>query len=232
MSNILSKLYKYSIYGTAFIAIIATSPNINYYGTSDWASIQLEISTEERFIPFNSSVLYRHVEDADAFNSCGWELILEFSDSWDDNTEILIWQLNAPWAQETFVNNFNDLMTSMDPDFDPTAPIILGSDAHRYIHEIMYYWDDLSYAAYEIHPDGYLSTTEYSPYYDVYSNIDFYAPCGDSHSYFLITVLGGDMQSTFDIQMIGHQSERITGSPGCGGPPDYSDVDLQVSVSE
>lgn len=109
---------KYVVYGLGLVATIATSPLYEYFGTTAFDQFSIEVSTETAHIPLQASVEFANPDDAEPFQYCGWDVVMELSEPISLGTEVVLWGLPSAWDQSSFDMAYADALSAVSDESD------------------------------------------------------------------------------------------------------------------
>ena len=91
---------KYVVYSLGLVATINLTL-YEYFGTGfDQRSVNL--TTEVVHVPIQATVEFANPAEADPFDHCGWDVVVELNESITLGTEVVLWGLNTEWDQVAF----------------------------------------------------------------------------------------------------------------------------------
>lgn len=114
---------KYIVYSLGLVATIATSPLYEYFGTTAFEQLTTGLSTDVTHIPIQATVEFADPTEAEPFQYCGWNVVVELNEPITLDTEVVLWGLNSQWDQGTFDLAYATALESQpeEPDQDDTA---------------------------------------------------------------------------------------------------------------
>lgn len=114
---------KYTVYSLGLVATIATSPLYEYFGTTAFDQLTTSLSTDVNHIPIQATVEFVNPTEAEPFQYCGWNVVIEFNEPVTLGTEVVLWGLTSPWDQGAFDLAYATALESQpdEPEEDDTA---------------------------------------------------------------------------------------------------------------
>lgn len=109
---------KYVVYGLGLVATIATSPLYEYFGTTAFDQRSVNLTTETAHVPLQASVEFANPDDAEPFQYCGWDVVVELSEPISLGTEIVLWGLPSVWDQSAFDVAYADALSAVSDEWD------------------------------------------------------------------------------------------------------------------
>ena len=110
--------FRYIVYLGATVATIATSPLYEYFGTTAFDQLSVELSTETTHVPLQVTVEFANPDDAEPFQYCGWDVVVELSEPISLGTEVVLWGLPSVWDQFAFDVAYADALSAASDESD------------------------------------------------------------------------------------------------------------------
>lgn len=114
---------KYALYSLGLAATIATSPLYEYFGTTAFDQLTTSLSNDVTHIPIQATVEFANPAEAEPFQYCGWNVVVELNEPINLDSEVVLWGLTSPWDQGAFDLAYATALESQpaEPEEDDTA---------------------------------------------------------------------------------------------------------------
>ncbi len=107
---------KYVVYGLGLVATIATSPLYEYFGTTAFDQRSVELSTDVVHVPLRATVAFANPDEAEPFQYCGWDVVVELSEPISLGAEVVLWGLPSAWDQSAFDVAYADALSAVSDE--------------------------------------------------------------------------------------------------------------------
>ena len=123
------KVGRIFVYAVGFVATTATSPSYEYFGTTAFDQRSVNLTTEVVHVPIQAAVEFANPAEAEPFDYCGWDVVVEFNEPITLETEVVLWGLNSQWDQSAFDDAYAAALVSATDDLeegDTASPMDTG----------------------------------------------------------------------------------------------------------
>ncbi len=116
MRNNWTQIMKPVVYTSGILVTLATSPLYEYFGTTAFDQLITSLSTDVTHIPLQATVEFANPDEAEPFQYCGWDVVVELTEPITLGTEVILWGLPITWDQEAFEVAYAEALSAVPDD--------------------------------------------------------------------------------------------------------------------
>ena len=111
-----TQIMKPVVYTSGILATLATSPLYEYFGTTAFDQLQTTVSTDVTHVPLQATVEFANIDEAEPFQYCGWDVVVELNEPITLGTEVILWGLPTAWDQEAFDTAYAEALSAISDE--------------------------------------------------------------------------------------------------------------------